>query len=137
MTHPSDRPRKPAAPDRQPPAVMPQPQPQADPPDPPARLRGHGPLAPGSPEPADDHELALPHERDESTGSASTGQGGRGEAGRRQRRVMQQAADDLAQGQVDTDLHATPGLDAERRDALLAPATPPVTPPVTPSKRRG
>ncbi|UUZ46845.1 hypothetical protein LP420_24105 [Massilia sp. B-10] len=42
----------------------------------------------------------LPHERDESPdGQAKAPRG-----------VMQQAADDLAQGLVDTDLHGTPGL---------------------------
>lgn len=123
MTHRTGRPHRPASPTRvaprEPPTVTQQPQPGKA-----ARLRGHGPVAPGSTEPADDRELALPHERDESPGHASTGQAGRDEAGRRQRRVGQQAADDLAQGQVDTDLHATPGLDAERRETLLAPAAP-------------
>ena len=94
----------------------------ADPPRPSGKaseLLGHGPVAPGSSLPARDRDLALPHERDESTGLASTAQAGSGAAGQRQREVMKQAADDLAQGQVDTDLHATPGLDAQRRRALL------------------
>ena len=99
----------------------------------PARLRGHGPIAPGSAPsghaPSPDRELALPHERDESPGTASTGQAGAGAAGQRQQRVLRQAAEDLAAGQVDTDLHATPGLDAEQRDALL-------TPEKAPSRRR-
>ncbi len=128
MTHRTGRPHQPALPDPQAPGVTRDPLPGK-----PARLRGHGPVAPGSTAPADDRELALPHERDESPGHASTGQAGRGEAGRRQRRVMQQAADDLAQGQVDTDLRATPGLDAEQRETLVAPTPPPATP----SKRRG
>ena len=66
----------------------------------------------------------LPHERDEAAGNQSTAKPGHGAAGESQHRVGKQAADDLAQGQVDTDLHATPGLDAERRDALTRPAKP-------------
>lgn len=88
-------------------------------------LLDHGPIAPGAPLPAGDADLALPHERDEATGTASTAQPGTGTAGENQREVMQQAADDLAQGQVDTDLHATPGLDAQRRKELLDAALPP------------
>jgi len=34
---------------------------------------------------------------------------------------MVQAARDIANGLVDTDLHNTPGLDAERRAELLGP----------------
>jgi len=59
-----------------------------------------------------DPPLPLPHERDE------TAPGGTGRAGGRSRRIGQ-AARDLAEGQVDTDLRATPGLDAERRRDLL------------------
>lgn len=66
-----------------------------------------------------DGTLPLPHERDESTGRTSTGQVGSGAAGEAQRRVIERARRDLEEGQVDTDLHGTPGLDAERRDALL------------------
>lgn len=82
-----------------------------------------GPTAAGEPRdaPADpDHgDLPLPHERDEAVGVASTGQAGSGAAGAAQRRVIERARRDLEEGQVDTDLHATPGLDAERRDALV------------------
>lgn len=115
------------------------------------QARSHGPGSTGSPPPAEPAQegapeaaqasdqasaLALPHERDESVGATSTGQTGSGEAGFRQRQVMRQAAQDLAQGQVDTDLHATPGLDAERRDALLGPAPlVPPTPPTPPATR--
>lgn len=49
----------------------------------------------------DDGAKRLPHERDESPE-------GRDKA---PRGVMRQAADDLAQGLVDTDLHGTPGMD--------------------------
>jgi hypothetical protein len=45
-------------------------------------------------------EQRQPHERDESPEGAAQPRG-----------VMKQAADDLAQGLVDTDLHNTPGID--------------------------
>lgn len=93
----------------------------------------HGPVAPGSPLPADDRDLALPHERDESSGTASTAGPGSGAAGERQREVMGQSAADLAQGQVDTDLHASPGLDAQRREELLEEAA---RPPARGGRRR-
>ena len=35
--------------------------------------------------------------------------------------AIEQARRDLAAGQVDTDLRATPGLDAQRRKDLLRP----------------
>ena len=60
------------------------------------------------PAPAD---LPLPHERDEVIGHA----------GRSPRAVMRQASRDLQAGQVDTDLRATPGLDASRRRKLVPP----------------
>ncbi|MBB2487652.1 hypothetical protein H5407_20645 [Mitsuaria sp. WAJ17] len=89
-------------------------------------LLDHGPMAPGSPPPApQEADLALPHEREEATGTASTALAGRRTAGERQREVMRQAAADLAQGQVDTDLHASPGLDAQRRQELLDEAARP------------
>jgi hypothetical protein len=40
-------------------------------------------------------------------------------AGHTSDELMQQAARDLAAGQVDTDLRATPGLDAPRRRKLV------------------
>jgi len=63
----------------------------------------------------------LPHERDETAGRHSTARPGRGAAGENQHRVGRQAADDLAKGQVDTDMRDTPGLDAERREELTRP----------------
>ena len=102
----------------------------------PSDVLDHGPVAPGSPLPPDDQDLALPHERDESSGSASTARPGTGTAGERQREVMGQAAADLAQGQVDTDLHATPGLDAQRRKELLDEAAQPPAPGPGGSRRR-
>ncbi len=66
-----------------------------------------------------DSELQLPHERDQSTGADATGGMGTGAAGDRQREVLQQAHQDLKQGQVDTDLRATPGLDAQQRQGMV------------------
>lgn len=80
---------------------------------------GRGPMAPGSSPPADDQQLPLPHERDTSTGTASTGRQGQDAAGARQRELLKRAAADLAEGQVDTDLRASPGLDAQTRERLL------------------
>lgn len=60
--------------------------------------------------PAPDAPL-LPHERDQVTGQTD----------RRPRAVMRQASRDLQAGQVDTDLRATPGLDAPRRRKLVPP----------------
>lgn len=57
--------------------------------------------------------LALPHERDES--SAATG--GAPDA------VTQQAKRDIDAGMVDTDMRATPGLDAELRARLVPGAS--------------
>ncbi len=54
-------------------------------------------------------KLKLPHERDESVGAA----------GQAPRKVMEQARRDLEAGQVDTDMRATPGLDAQRRRSLV------------------
>ena len=60
-------------------------------------------------------ELALPHERDQMAGQAGTAP----------RQKMHQARRDLEAGQVDTDLHGTPGLDAERLKDLVTPVKPP------------
>jgi hypothetical protein len=53
--------------------------------------------------------LALPHERDESLGSNAQAPDP----------MMVQAQRDIDAGQVDTDMHATPGLDAKRRESLV------------------
>jgi hypothetical protein len=59
--------------------------------------------------------LPLPHERDQSAGQVST---------KPQRKIVQ-AQRDIEAGQVDTDLRATPGLDAPRRARLVKkPARP-------------
>lgn len=52
--------------------------------------------------------LELPHERDQNL------QGTRAQPSP----VIEQAAKDLEEGQVDTDMRTTPGLDAERREQL-------------------
>lgn len=75
---------------------------------------GRPPIAPGSPGGTERDDLALPHERDESL-SGQTHPPGQGQTPD----VMRQAYDDIVSGQVDTDLRATPGLDARRRRALL------------------
>ncbi|NIM41114.1 MAG: hypothetical protein GTN84_08415 [Hydrogenophaga sp.] len=53
--------------------------------------------------------LELPHERDEGLETTAS----------EPDPVIEQAGRDLASGQVDTDLRATPGLDAQRRERLL------------------
>ncbi len=101
--------------------------------DEPAHLLNKNPVAPGTRAPGananakadadadaqSDRDLQLPHERDQSTGSDATGGMGTGAAGDRQREVLQQAHQDLKDGQVDTDLRATPGLDAQQRIGLV------------------
>ena len=53
--------------------------------------------------------LALPHERDEAPAPSTAAPDLR----------MLQAQRDIDAGQVDTDMHATPGLDAQRRARLV------------------
>lgn len=79
----------------------------------PTNMVSRTPRAPGSVpvEEAEEH-LQLPHERDEN--AAMTG----GE----QRPLIQQAAKDLERGLVDTDMRATPGLDARQRERDVAGA---------------
>ena len=92
------------------------------------RLLDKAPVSPGTvaPDaaPTHDDDVQLPHERDQSVGGDSTGGMGSGAAGENQRTVIGQAQEDLKQGQVDTDLRSTPGLDAERRDRLVKDAKP-------------
>ncbi|MCE4555562.1 hypothetical protein [Pelomonas cellulosilytica] len=52
---------------------------------------------------------SLPHDRDQQAASTEA----------KPNPHIDRAARDLAQGQVDTDLRATPGLDAERRGDLV------------------
>lgn len=99
----------------------------------PRRMLDKAPVAPGSqkPEaaPRGNDDAQLPHERDQTTGGDSTGGMGSGAAGADQREVMGQAHADLKQGQVDTDLRSTPGLDAEQRDRLVDAPKEAKTPP--------
>lgn len=81
------------------------------------RAAGHGPVrSPHSPAPETDAlagdqqtRLPLPHERDESSPVTNP----------QPDPMIEQAGRDLESGQVDTDLRATPGLDATRRRTLL------------------
>lgn len=62
----------------------------------------------GAGRPAPVKSLALPHERDESSDVAAEPDP-----------VMVQAKRDIDAGMVDTDMRATPGLDAEQRARLV------------------
>lgn len=71
---------------------------------------GTAPVAPGTrPQRPDGPEMPLPHERDEASGQAA----------RKPDPTIEQAHRDINAGLVDTDLRATPGLDAARRDAMV------------------
>lgn len=69
------------------------------------------PRAPGSIplEEAEEH-LQLPHERDENAEMTDG----------KVRPKIKQAAKDLEKGLVDTDMRATPGLDAQQRERYVA-----------------
>lgn len=54
-------------------------------------------------------DLPLPHERDQSVDATAPAPDPK----------MVQAQRDIEAGQVDTDMHATPGLDAQRRARLV------------------
>lgn len=71
-------------------------------------LASSGPLAPGGPSNVDGVDLPLPHERDQALGQVAA----------KPDPVIRQAKRDLDAGQVDTDMRATPGLDAGRRESL-------------------
>jgi hypothetical protein len=66
-------------------------------------------VAPGSTPSPEGVALPLPHERDESANSVPAAPDP----------VMQQAKRDIDAGKVDTDMRATPGLDAKRRGELV------------------
>jgi len=70
------------------------------------------PIAQGAPGGTETPDLALPHEHDESIS---------GETNPEPQPEIRQAYEDLKAGLVDTDMRATPGLDARRRRALLRP----------------
>jgi hypothetical protein len=73
----------------------------------PSNLVSKTPRTPGSP-PAtpEDDKLELPHERDQASDSTADAPDP----------AMKQAHEDLERGLVDTDMRATPGLDAQRRE---------------------
>ena len=66
--------------------------------------RNPGPASPALPLP-----LPLPHERDETTPATASAPDA----------VIAQAKRDLDAGQVDTDMHATAGLDADLRARMV------------------
>ena len=70
---------------------------------------GKTPIAVGTTNPSAGVDLDLPHERDESTGHVAASP----------EPVMEQAYKDIDAGLVDTDLRATPGLNAARCESLL------------------
>jgi hypothetical protein len=74
--------------------------------------------APAAPAVPPGPHLPLPHERDEAAGHVAPGPDP----------VIRQAQRDIDAGLVDTDLRATPGLDAQRREVLLAGRTDEVGP---------
>ena len=85
----------------------------------PGGILGKPPVSPGQGSlVTSDTHTQLPHERDQSVGGDSTGGLDEGAAGEEQICLGKRAAADLAQGQVDTDMRATPGLDAERRESM-------------------
>jgi hypothetical protein len=72
----------------------------------PSNLVSKTPRTPGSsPATPEDDKLELPHERDQAADSTASAPDP----------VMKQAHEDLEKGLVDTDMRATPGLDAEQR----------------------
>lgn len=78
------------------------------------------PVAPGSmPTPQTDDELKMPHERDQSTEDSTGPTDPR----------MLQAKKDLDSGQMDTDMRAVPGMDADRRREAVGGAGGARTPP--------
>lgn len=73
------------------------------------RRIGKPPIAQGSLGGSEASNVALPHERDESICATDP----------TPQPEIAQAYADLKAGLVDTDLRATPGLDAQRREVLL------------------
>ncbi len=80
---------------------------------------------PGDSKPPPPDNLPLPHERDEASGHTS----------RQPDPVIQQAQRDIDRRLVDTDMRATPGLDAQRRDALVSGTETEVQPAQVPPRR--
>ncbi len=73
---------------------------------------GDGPEQPPADDPGSVSDLALPHERDAATGHVAEAPDP----------AMEQAKKDIDQGQVDTDMWGTAGLDHERRKRLVPPS---------------
>ena len=97
-----------------PPAAGPHDRPGSRPTKGPTRV-GAAPEAPGSSPRGDGVDLPMPHERDEAAGNTAASPDP----------VIRQAKRDLDAGLVDTDMRATPGLDAARRRSLTtAPPDP-------------
>lgn len=72
----------------------------------PSNLVSKTPRTPGAcPAGPEDDKLELPHERDQASDSTASAPDP----------AMKQAHEDLKKGLVDTDMRATPGLDAEQR----------------------
>lgn len=69
--------------------------------------------------------LPMPHERDQATK----------QVGHTDDPVMRQARRDIDNGLVDTDMRATPGLDAERRARLVPTPAPQPQPQPKPQRR--
>ena len=110
-TQSATTPRHPAQPARRPGAQTPaKAKPQKTPP---AADDDDDTLTPGHALPVQvgtsEDRLPLPHERDQGHAQVST----------ETDPVIEQAHEDLRSGQVDTDMRATPGLDAEQRERLV------------------
>lgn len=72
-------------------------------------LTGKAPIAPGATPPSRGKGLALPHEKDESTSNVAKAPDPQ----------IVQAKRDIDAGLVDTDMRATPGLDADLRRRMV------------------
>jgi hypothetical protein len=72
-------------------------------------IGGKGMVRPATAAQSEDN-LAMPHERDQEIGQVAP----------KPDPVIQQASKDMEAGQVDTDMRATPGLDAARRARMVS-----------------
>ena len=89
---------------------------------------GGQPKKPGLPALSEGTNAALPHERDQAAGQVSSAPDP----------IIEQASRDLDAGRVDTDMRATPGLDAARRARLVPTPAPDANPdPDPPAPARG
>ena len=78
---------------------------------------GSQPNKPGLAAPLEGNDAPLPHERDQAAGQVSSAPDP----------IIEQASRDLDAGMVDTDMRATPGLDAARRARLVPTPAPDAT----------